>query len=86
MLKTILNTIRLVLAHYAEQEKQITSIICCLPPSAWVEFNSSLLKVKNYNRILLRKAIIGQPLGCYNYNRQAMQKIIKSLVNNKLIK
>ncbi len=81
-------TIKEMFNHYVEVKKEVVSIMACLTGLYWknpVEFNSFLLRDKDYRQSLLYKAIKGQPLGNYNFNRQAMKELIKTLTNNKLI-
>lgn len=83
MFKIILNTIRLALAHYTEQEHQILSIKCCIPEQP--KFDSPLLKRREHRMDLFYRVMKGFPFAKYEINRKTMQKLIKSLVNNKFI-
>lgn len=83
MIKQLFNAVKLCLANYTEQERQILAIKSCM--SKQIEFNSPLLKSKEYRFNLLHKDKCSQPLGDYNYNRDAMKKLIKRLADNGLI-
>ena len=56
----------------------------CMPKQ--IKFDSPLLKNKKHRDNLQNKAFQGQRLGDYNYNRNAMKKLIKRLVDNRLVK